>query len=198
VRRRREKVYPETIDAILARAGESRFSPRQAPISIVLWREAVGPRIADQTVPVSLDGRTLLVRTRSSTWASELSMLSETILGRLRQMGVKVDRLVFRTGKIELPQRPVERRTTRQIPPPAVLPSVLRRELEGVGDDDLRESIRAAAAQSIAYSAWINESQRDAPAPRGAGTKTAPQDPASSADHEAAPRTRGDGRDRSR
>jgi len=195
-RRRREKDHPETIDAILARAGESRFAPRQAPISIVLWREAVGPRIADQTVPVSLENGTLLVRTRSSTWASELSMLSETILIRLRQTGVKVERLVFRTGKVELPHRPVERRQTRQVPPPAPLPSILKRELEGVADDDLRESIRDAAARSIAFAA--NVSPRDARDPRVAGTGNAQQGRASSADHEAAPRTRGGDRDRSR
>jgi hypothetical protein len=196
VRKRRKGDHPETIDAILARAGESRFSPRQAPISIVLWREAVGPRIADQTVPVSLDGGVLLVRTRSSTWASELSMLSETILLRLRQMGVRVDRLVFRTGKVELPHRPVERRTTRQVPPPAPLPSILRRELDGVADDDLRETIRDAAARSIAFAS--NVLPRDARDPRVAERESAPPGRGSSADREAAPRTRAGDRGRSR
>ena len=195
-RRRRDKDHPETIDAILARAGESRFALKQAPISIVHWREAVGPRIADQTVPVSLENGTLLVRTRSSTWASELSMLSETILVRLRFMGVKVERLVFRTGKVELPHRPVERRATRQVPPPAPLPSILRRELDGVADEELRESIRDAAARSIAYAA--NVLPRDARDPRAAGTGSAPQARASSADREAAPRNRGGDRGRSR
>jgi hypothetical protein len=195
-RRRRDKDHPETIDAILARAGESRFAPRQAPISIVHWREAVGPRIADQTVPVSLEGGTLLVRTRSSTWASELSMLSETILIRLRHMGVKVERLVFRTGKVELPHRPVERRQTRQVPPPAPLPSILRRELDGVADEELRESIRDAAARSIAIAA--NVSPRDARDPRVSGTKNAPPAQGSSADREAPPRNRAGDRGRSR
>src|SRR6185295_15645478 len=110
--------------------------------------------------------------------------------------GVKVERLVFRTGKVELPHRPVERRQTRLVPPPAPLPSGLRRELEGVADEELRELVRDAAARSIAFAA--NVSPRDARDPRVAGTKNAPRDPASSADREAAPRTRGGGRDRSR
>ncbi len=186
----------ETIDAILARSGEDRFAPRRPPISLVAWRAAVGPRIADQTVPVTLDSGVLVVRTSSSTWASELSMLSETILARLRQSGVEVSRLVFRTGKIELPQRPVERRATRTVPPPVELPSTLRRELDGVADEELKAAIRDAAARSLANEA--HESPRGARGPRGAETRSAPPDRADRADHEAERRNREGGRGRSR
>src|SRR6185437_469314 len=44
----------ETIDAILARGGEDRFAPQKPPIPLALWRSTVGPRIADQAVPIAL------------------------------------------------------------------------------------------------------------------------------------------------
>ena len=201
--KRRRSGDLETITAILARGGEDRFAPKQPPIPLAIWRQAVGPRIADQAVPVSLQregpARVLVIRASSSTWASELSMLAEPILARLRNHGLDVQRLLFRTGKLEQPFRPVERRTTREVPPPAPLPSILRRELEGVADDELRGAIAEAAARSLSFGTnVISESPRGARAPRSAGTENAPPGRTERADPEAAPRTRGGGRGRSR
>ncbi len=191
---------PETIDAILARAGEDRFSPEKPPVSLTAWRAAVGPRIADQTVPLSIEGpaddRVLVVRTSSSAWASELSMLSEMILSRLSQHHIRVSRLVFRTGRIELPQRPLERRVTRRIPAPVALPKTLARELDGVGDEELREEIRRAAARSLAFAA--NELPPNARGPRFAEKEIARPDRTARAAPEAPPRNRANDRGRSR
>ncbi len=198
---RKKLDQPETIDAILARAGEDRFSPTRPPIAHAVWRAAVGPRIADQTVPLSLEGRVLLVRASSSTWASELSMLSETIISRLRQHGVDVERLVFRTGPIERPARPPERRRTREVPAPVPLPKALARDLDGVGDDELRSAIAKAASRALAFEedrAEANESRRGARGPRSAETESAPPDRTARADRGAAPRTPAGARGRSR
>jgi len=198
MRRRHRLDHPETIDAILARGGEDRFAPTRSPISLTAWRSAVGPRIADQTVPVKLQreqgGAVLVVRASSSTWASELSMLAETIVARLRQHGLDVTRLVFRTGRVELPERPIERRATRRVPAPAPLPAPLRRDLDGVADDDLRAAIAEAAARSLAFS----ESQRVARAPRSAETESAPPARTVRADRGGTPRNPEGGRGRSR
>ena len=194
-RKRSRLDHPETIDAILARAGEDRFAQKQPPISIVVWRAAVGARIADQAIPISLERGTLVVRVRSSTWASELSMLSDMILARLHHHELDVRRLVFRTGRLELPQRPIERRETRTVPAPVPLPAIVRREVEGVADDELREAIASAASRALAT---FNESQRAARGPRSAETESARPDRTDRADPEAATRNRGGGRGRSR
>jgi len=191
---RRRKDDPEPIVAILARAGEDRYAPKRPPLPFVVWRAAVGPRIAEQAVPVSLDGGTLLLRTTSSTWASELSMLSDTIRARLREHGVVVDQLRFRTGRLELPTRPVERRATRTVPAPIPLPPTLRHDVEGIADEELRAEVARAAAQSLA----VTESQRAARGPRSAETGTAPPDRTAEAAREARPGSPAGGRGRSR
>lgn len=190
----RRKDEPEPIDAILARAGEDRYAPKRPALPFVVWRAAVGPRIADQAVPLTLEGGVLVLRTTSSTWASELSMLSDVIRARLREHGVVVDQLRFRTGRLDLPARPVERRATRTVPAPVPLPPPLRRQLDEIADEELRAEVARAAAQSLAFS----ESRRAAPAPRSAGTGTAPPDRTAAAAREAPPRSPADGRGRSR
>ena len=196
-RRRRDE--PEPIDAILARAGEDRYAPRRPAVPFVVWRAAVGPRIADQAVPLSLEGGTLLLRTTSSTWASELSMLSDEIRARLKEHGLEVERIRFRTGRLELPARPVERRATRTIPAPVPLPTPLRREVDGIADDELRTEVARAAAQSLAFS-WSgsSESPPAARGPRSAGTESAPPARSAGADPEGPPRSPSGGRGRSR
>jgi len=191
---RRRQDEPEPIDAILARAGEDRYALRRPAVPFVVWRAAVGPRIADQAVPLSLEGGTLLLRTTSSTWASELSMLSDVIRARLKEHGVEVERIRFRTGRLELPARPVERRATRTIPAPVPLPPPLRREVDGITDEELRAEVARAAAQSLAFS----ESPRVARGPRSAGTESAPPARTAGADREGPPRNPAGGRGRSR
>jgi hypothetical protein len=193
-RQARRKDEPEPIDAILARAGEDRYAPKRPALPFVVWRAAVGPRIAEQAVPISLEGGTLLLRTTSSTWASELSMLGDVIRARLREHGVVVDQLRFRTGRLELPTRPVERRAMRTIPAPVPLPPPLRNEVDGIADDELRAEVARAAAQSLAFNEW----RRGARGPRSAGTESAPPDRTAAAAREAPPRSPSGDRGRSR
>src|SRR5580704_10131320 len=103
-RRRRAKLRaPEGLSNVLARAGEDRFAPNRAPLPPHVWAAAVGARIAERTRPLSIENGTLLVRAATSVWASELSMLSDALLARLRAAGVTVRALRFRVGTIEPP-----------------------------------------------------------------------------------------------
>lgn len=166
MRRRRPQLYsPEPVDAILARAGEDRFAPDRAPISGPLWRTIVGPRVADRALPVKLDGGVLVIRAATSAWAQELSLLSDTLIERLRAHGIEVAKLSFRTGPIDPPARPPERRKSTKVPRPAPLPEAIEGTLAG------------AIAQSLATAAHVlavTESPPAARDPRSAAPENAP------------------------
>src|SRR5580704_15474010 len=90
---------PERIDAILERAGESRFAPDRAPIGPPAWRDAVGARIAERARPLSLQDGVLTLLVPSSVWAHELSLLSDDVRARLQERGFSVRELRFRVGQ---------------------------------------------------------------------------------------------------
>lgn len=53
-----------------------------------VWDQLVGPAIANNAVPVSLIGRTLLVETQNRAWAEELARRSPELLPKLQaQLG---------------------------------------------------------------------------------------------------------------
>lgn len=120
------------------------LNARMAHIALGEWRRAVGERLAQKTLPERLDERTLTVRVPSSTWAQELSMLSQTVVERLRSMGHSVDRLRFHVvaqqQPVHAPVLHVER---------AELPMQLRASLERIDDLDLRSALGQAAAYSL-------------------------------------------------
>src|SRR5580693_2620858 len=113
---------PEPLRAILARAGENRFSRTREAIPAGLWREAVGARIAEKALPISLEGGILLLRVPSSVWANELSFLSADVCARLAERGVTARELRFRVGAVPTVERPAERRTVRAAPSPRDMP----------------------------------------------------------------------------
>lgn len=186
MRRRRPQLFsPEPVDAILARAGEDRFAPERAPISGPLWRTIVGPRVADRALPVKLDSGVLVIRAATSAWAQELSLLSETLIERLRAHGIEVAKLSFRTGPIDPPARPPERRKSTKVPRPAPLPAAIEGTLAQVDDDELRSAIAGAIAQSLATAAYvlaISESPPAARDPRSVERESAPPDRGSASD----------------
>lgn len=201
-RRRKSLEAPESVDAILARSGEDRFAPRRPAISAALWRRAVGARIAERTVPLTLERGTLLVRAATSTWSTELSLLGDVILERLRAHGIRVERLRFRTGPVESPWKPPERRETRRVPGPEPLPPSLATVIAHVPDEELRAVLADAAGRSLAWQRYggvgFSESLRASRAPRDAGRESAPPGSASEGAGEHSPRTRGGAPDRSR
>ncbi len=146
---------PESLDGVIQRAGEDRFALHRDPVSLRVWIEAVGARIADRARPITLERGVLTIRAATSVWASELSLLGDTLLARLRAGGVPVRELRFRVGPIEPPARPPERRTTRRIPPPAPLEGELADAVARVEDDELRAVITAAASANLAWQAHV-------------------------------------------
>lgn len=205
-RSRQRLVAPEPMEAILDRAGENRFARARSPIALNVWRDAVGARIADRARPVSLWNGVLLLRVATSVWAHELSLLAAEVCARLRERGVEARELRFRVGALEAVERPPERRVARAVPTSFAIPPELGRALDDVGDDSLRTAIERAAAANLAWQSVtrpaphqeVSEARRAVRAPRGAATETARPARATPASRASAPRTRGDGRDRSR
>jgi len=193
--RRAGLATPETVEDILGRAGESRFSRVRPPIAAKLWREAVGARVAERAVPVSLYGGCLVLRVASSVWAHELSLLSEDVCSRLRERGVEVRELRFRVGPMAAVERPPERRTARAVPRVREVPRELTAPLAKVEDPELRLAIERAIASNLAWQSLSNvtprkavsEARRGARAPQSAAGETSPPDRRSPASRAAPP-----------
>lgn len=121
------------------------LSAHTAHISLEQWQRAVGERLAVKTYPERIADGVLTVRVPSSTWAQELSLLSEVVLQRLAAAGHRVGRLRFHVAAGQLqPEAPVTlvRRVTL---PPGLADSIARLE-----DLELRGAITEAAAYSLA------------------------------------------------
>jgi predicted nucleic acid-binding Zn ribbon protein len=197
---------PEPLAAILNRAGENRFSRQREVIPSLLWRDAVGARIAERAHPLSLEDDVLWLRVPSSVWANELSLLSDEVRARLKERGVVVRELRFRVGAVPVVERPPERRVARTVPAARDLPPDLAQVLARVDDADLRAVLAGAAAANLAWQTVarkadplpLNEAQRAARAPRSAAGETARPAPESPASPAAPPGKHGGGRDRSR
>jgi Dna[CI] antecedent, DciA len=198
MRKRQTLVVPESLDAILLRAGESRFARVCLPIPSKLWQSAVGARIAEHAHPVSLDAGTLLLRVPSSVWAHELSLLADELCARLELYGIKVRALRFRVGHLPPLERPPERCTVRGVPCDRGVPPEVAPVLEGIADGSLRGAIARAASANLAWSSGQLEAkkgrtspsavQRAARAPRCAEEETSPPDRGPPASRAGAPR----------
>jgi hypothetical protein len=149
--RRKRLDRPESLLGVLGRASESRFARDRPPVSDQEWEKAVGLRIADRARPVGLERGILTVRCATSVWASELSLLSSTLLERLQALGIAVKELRFRVGPLDPPARPLQARETRKVPPPARIPPELAAALDRVADDELKDAITNAARASLAW-----------------------------------------------
>lgn len=135
----------------------ARFGPAAGMAELVdAWPAVVGDAIARNAWPSRLarDG-TLHVATASASWAFELAHLEQELLGRLR--GAVGDaapaRLRFATGR--LPEPITEPETVEES---QIRPSEAEREeaaglTTGIEDDELRETVARAAAQSLARAA---------------------------------------------
>ncbi len=159
-RRRKRMMAPEGIGALLARAGEDRFAPNRAPVPPHVWAAAVGGRIAERTRPVGIDRGILLVRAATSVWATELSLLSEALVARLRSAGVQLVGLRFNVGTVEPPPRDAAIRTAK-VPGPTPLDAAVAQVIGSVEDDELRQAIADAARTNLAWQAF---NEGDAPA----------------------------------
>src|ERR1700690_606300 len=199
-------VGPEPLGAILSRAGENRFARVRPPVPPKVWRDAVGPRIAERACPVWLHGGMLVLRVPRSVGAHELSLLAQEVCAPLRQYGIDAHTLRSRVGPLPSLERPPERRVARSVPTERSVPPELARVLSGVEDEGLRAAIGRAAAANLAWQSVVRAppeedvtgARRGARAPRCAEEGTSRPDRASPVVREGAPRTRAGGADRSR
>lgn len=175
---------PEPLDTVLSEGGEQRFSRTPLPIAPSVWKKIVGPNIAERTEPAQLLRGVLVVKCATSAWANELSLHAAQIVERLSAAGFAVKELRFRVGAIVTLERPPERRISKQVPPPVPLSEGVSDALGAIDDDELREAIARAAAQSLGWeeakqkakATRPTEARRVAPTLPGAGRESAPPD----------------------
>jgi len=122
-----------------------------------VWPEAVGDAIARAAWPqrIARDG-TLLVATSSASWAFELGLLGEEILGKLAAaIGVGAPTAIrFSPGVVPSPPAPLAG-AAAPVPPEVDGPTrLLAEELtSAMTDEQLRATIARAAAASLAKAA---------------------------------------------
>jgi hypothetical protein len=144
-----------TLEDVLAvlEPGVFQAERERCPVTRAQWQEVVGLRIAQRSAPRRLESDgALLVTVTSSVWAQELSMLSMTLCERLRSQGHEVKTVRFLVGAVDPVRRGPERFELRHVPAPAPIPREIRRDLEAIEDEELRDAIAAAMASSLAVS----------------------------------------------
>jgi hypothetical protein len=127
--------------------------PRDRPLvrTFSWWDRTVPERVAANARPVRLAGGTLIVHTRSSAWAQELSFHERDLLESVRAAVPSVRRLRIRVGRMPPPPPPPEKPPPKTVPLSiGELPGEVARALAGVGDDRLRDTLTKAACTSLA------------------------------------------------
>lgn len=197
--RRHRLSAPEELGTLIVRgevvraASSSRLGAPKAidavPVAPRDWELAVGTKIARRARPTRLERGVLHIRTASSTWAQELSLLADAIAEQLRARGLDVRSLRFHVGPVEPLKRPSWRTDVRTSPEPVKLPAEVKASLAKVEDSDLRTAIARAAAASLGYEAApapappaLRPRPRAAPAPAPPPPAPAPSQAARAAD----------------
>src|SRR4029078_7058401 len=106
--RRSRLAAPEQLGAVIVRGDPVRApGPAAAPpVTPRDWELAVGTKIARRARPTRLERGVLHIRTASSTWAQELSLLADTIAAQPPARGLDVRSLRFHGGPVEPLKRP--------------------------------------------------------------------------------------------
>ena len=134
-----------------------RFGPEAGMAEVIAaWPRAVGEAIARNAWPsrFARDG-TLHVATAAAAWAFELTQLESDLLERLRAEAgpAAPTRLRFAVGRLPEPVEEPEGADERRIVPSEEERREAVRLTAGVADEELREAIGRAAAQSLARAA---------------------------------------------
>lgn len=133
----------------------ARFGPQAGMASLVeAWPAVVGEAIARNAWPARIgrDG-TIHVATSSAAWAFELAQLEHVLLGRLREAvsDLALPHMRFAVGRLPEPalleSEPVEK---RRIAPANADRQLAERFAAGIEDEELRDAVARAAAQSLA------------------------------------------------
>jgi len=145
---------PRPLGDLLRSFERGELTAQRGPVKPEIWQQIVGPRVADRSHPASLDASgVLLVHVPDAVWAQELSLLSGTIVSRLRALGLAVQSLRFAIRKLAPPRRGATRFERRTVAAPVELPEDLRAQIEKIEDPGLREAMAAAASRSRAEQA---------------------------------------------
>jgi predicted nucleic acid-binding Zn ribbon protein len=97
----RDTPIGDVVDELLVR---ERAFARGMPIGRLAssWAEVVGPRLASESAPVSLDGGVLVVAASSGPWGAQVRFMTDEIRRRanerLRAPTVETVRVVVRDG----------------------------------------------------------------------------------------------------
>jgi predicted nucleic acid-binding Zn ribbon protein len=134
---------PSTVASVFSES--PILSAHSAHITLADWQRAVGERLAQKTHPERVNDGVLTVRVPSSTWAQELSFLSEAVLERLGAAGHRIQKLRFHVAGTKAP---IEAKVT--IVRRVALPAALAASLARIDDPELREAIAEAASLSLA------------------------------------------------
>jgi predicted nucleic acid-binding Zn ribbon protein len=101
-------------DALSRLAAERGWSAELSVGGVVgRWREVVGDQVADHCAPETFEDGVLVVRTDSTTWATNLRLLVPELLGRLE---VELGAGVVREVKVLGPAGPQWGRGQRRVP----------------------------------------------------------------------------------
>jgi hypothetical protein len=113
-----------------------------------VWPRAAGEQVARNSHPIRMTGDVLVVHCTSSTWATELTMLSGQVLAALAaEMGAAAPAgLRFEVG--ELPQAPAAADEVVAVAPDRGRLRRARRIAEGLPEGTLRDAVERAYATS--------------------------------------------------
>jgi hypothetical protein len=151
VKKRRARLeQPLTLDTVLRKHGDQRFSKVLLPIPHAIWRVIVGTQVSLRAFPVALRAKVLTVQVATSGWAQELSLHSPMLLQRLAGEGFEIDSIRFRVGDVAQHERPKERTIVTSIPKPAAIPPNIAKALRETSDEELRELITESVGASLA------------------------------------------------
>ena len=150
-RQRRQAGPPISLAQLLDRTYPGRPDDRPLVRTFSWWDRAVPPRIAKRARPVRLAGGTLVIGTRSASWAQELSFPEAELLASIQAAVPEVKRVRIRVGRMPPPPPPPTPKPPKIEPiPVGQLPGEVARALAQVGDDGLRDALTRAACTSLA------------------------------------------------
>ena len=148
---RRQRSVPRTIGDILDGAYPGRTEDRPLLQTFGWWDRTVPARIAKNARPVALRRGTLVVHTRTTAWAQELSFHEADLLASVSARVPAIKRVRVQVGPMPPPPAPPKPPAPKVTPMEvARIPGEIARELARVGDDALRETLTRAVCTSLA------------------------------------------------
>ena len=114
------------------------------------WERAVSQRVVEVASPVKLLRGTLIIHTRSSSWAQELTFHQEDLLRSVREHVPAVQRLRIKVGPMPPAAQQPDPPPPKVIPlPVSALPGDVARALAHLRDDEVRAAVSRAACASM-------------------------------------------------